>query len=165
MAHPYFYRIEQCPFKRVGLNGKPLRWFNLGEWVTPGALPAEELVHTFYYWRCADFTSKTAKALGKNIDAKKYAELAEQIRKSFWKRFYDETNGTYGIGGGNIFALKMGVPSTQYTRVISALKNDIKANNGNLTTGIFGTQFFFEILAENGLNDLAYEAMNKRTQW
>jgi alpha-L-rhamnosidase len=58
----------------------------------------------------------------------------------------------------------MGVPSTQYNRVISALKNDIKANNGNLTTGIFGTQFFFEILAENGLNDLAYEAMNKRTQ-
>ena len=150
--------------ERVGLNGKPLRWFNLGEWVTPGALPAEELVHTFYYWRCADFTAKTAKALGKNIDAKKYAELAEQIRKSFWKRFYDETNGTYGIGGGNIFALKMGVPSTQYNRVISALKNDIKANNGNLTTGIFGTQFFFEILAENGLNDLAYEAMNKRTQ-
>ncbi|HEY5570560.1 MAG TPA: alpha-L-rhamnosidase C-terminal domain-containing protein, partial [Bacteroidales bacterium] len=28
--------------------------------------------------------------------------------------------------------------------------------------GIFGTQFFFEVLAENGLNELAYEAMNKR---
>jgi alpha-L-rhamnosidase len=37
------------------------------------------------------------------------------------------------------------------------------ANKGNLDTGIFGTQFFFEVLAENGMNSLAYDAMNKRT--
>ena len=43
------------------------------------------------------------------------------------------------------------------------MKNDINANGGNLDTGIFGTQFFFEVLAENGLNELACEAMNKRT--
>ena len=29
---------------------------------------------------------------------------------------------------------------------------------------IFGTQFFFEVLSENGMHDLAYEAMNKRTE-
>ena len=31
-------------------------------------------------------------------------------------------------------------------------------------TGIFGTQFFFEVLSDNGMHDLAYEALNKRTQ-
>ncbi|MCU0473717.1 MAG: hypothetical protein MUC93_10185 [Bacteroidales bacterium] len=31
-------------------------------------------------------------------------------------------------------------------------------------TGIFGTQFFLEVLAENGLNELAFEAMNKTTE-
>jgi hypothetical protein len=33
-----------------------------------------------------------------------------------------------------------------------------------LDTGIFGTQFFFEVLSENGMHDLAYEAMNKREE-
>ena len=148
--------------KLAGNDGKILKWFNLGEWVTPGTLPPDELVHTFYFWRCADLTAQTAKALNKLNEAKKYTDLAEQTRKAFWKRFYNEESGSYGKSGGNIFALKMGVPPEQYNRVISALKADIKANNGHLDTGIFGTQFFFEVLAENGMNDLAFEAMNKK---
>jgi alpha-L-rhamnosidase len=150
--------------KRVGKDGKVLKWFNLGEWVTPGNLPPDEMVHTFYLWRCADITSQTAEALNKPEEAKKYTNLAEQTRKAFWKRFYDEKNGTYGKAGGNIFALKMGVPDLQYQKVVSALKNDIKENKGHLDTGIFGTQFFFEVLSENGLHDLAYEAMNKKDE-
>jgi len=30
--------------KRTGNDGKILKWFNLGEWVTPGDLPADEMV-------------------------------------------------------------------------------------------------------------------------
>jgi alpha-L-rhamnosidase len=150
--------------ERTGNDGKTLKWYNLGEWVTPGNLPPDEMVHTFYLWRCADLTAQTAKALGKNDDGEKYLALAEKIRKAFWKRFYNAKSGTYGKAGGNIFALKMGVPADQYQRVIEALKADIKAKNGHLDTGIFGTQFFFEVLAENGMHDLAYEAMNKREE-
>jgi alpha-L-rhamnosidase len=150
--------------ERTGKNGKILQWFNLGDWVAPGNLPPEKMVHTFYFWRCADLTSKAAKALNKPEDETKYALLAERTKKAFCKEFYDENSGTYGKAGGNIFALRMGVPENQYPRVIKALKDDIKANNGNLDTGIFGTQFFFEVLSENGMHDLAYEALNKRTQ-
>ena len=150
--------------QRTGKDGKVLEWFNLGDWVAPGNLPPEKMVHTFYFWRCADLTSKAAKALNKPADVTKYSILAERTRQAFWKQFYDEKNGTYGKAGGNIFALKMGVPENQYTSVIKALRDDIKANKGNLDTGIFGTQFFFEVLSENGMHQLAYEAMNKRTQ-
>jgi alpha-L-rhamnosidase len=150
--------------QRTGKDGKILQWFNLGDWVAPGNLPPNEMVHTFYFWRCADFTAKAAKALNKTEEALKYAEMAEHTRQAFFKKFYDEKNGTYGKAGGNIFALRMGVPENQYPRVIRALKDDIQANNGNLDTGIFGTQFFFEVLSENGMHDLAYQAMNKRTQ-
>src|SRR5690606_1345269 len=45
----------------------------------------------------------------------------------------------------------------------SLIKN-IENNDGHLDTGIFGTRFFFEVLAENGLQELAYEAMNKRIE-
>ena len=148
--------------KRTGNDGKILQWFNLGEWVTPGTLPPDELVHTFYFWRCAGLTAQAARALGKQDEAGKYADLAEQTRKAFWKRFFNKASGSYGKSGGNIFALKMGVPDEQYNQVVNALKTDIKASKGHLDTGIFGTQFFFEVLAENGMNDLAYEAMNKK---
>ena len=46
--------------QREGSNGEPLRWFNLGDWVAPFELPPDDLVHTFYLWRCTDFTAKAA---------------------------------------------------------------------------------------------------------
>jgi alpha-L-rhamnosidase len=121
------------------------------------------MVHTFYLWRCADITAKTARILGKNREAKQYEDLAEKTRMAFHKRFYNENKGTYGKNGGNIFALRMGVPSERHDKVVDALRRDIEAADGHLDTGIFGTQFFFEVLSENGMHQLAYEAMNKRT--
>lgn len=150
--------------QRIGRDRKVLKWFNLGEWVTPGSLPPDDLVHTFYFWRCADLTAKTAKVLGNAEDEKKYAELAENTRQAFYKQFYNAEEGSYGNAGANIFALKMGVPTHQYNKVVQALRENIRKNNGHLDTGIFGTQFFFEILSENGMHNLAYEAMNKKAE-
>ncbi|HLN73295.1 MAG TPA: family 78 glycoside hydrolase catalytic domain [Prolixibacteraceae bacterium] len=148
----------------TGKDGKPLKWMNLGDWCAPDSLPADEMVHTFYFWRCADITAQTAVILGKQDEAARYAILAENTRQAFYRRFYNPAKGTYGKAGGNIFALKMGVPADQYPKVVNALKEDIKKENGHLDSGIFGTQFFFEVLADNGLNDLAYEAMNKKDE-
>jgi alpha-L-rhamnosidase len=145
-------------------KSNPNEWLNLGDWVAPGKLPPADLVHTFYLWRCADITAHAAKVLGHDADAEKYGNLAEKTRFAFQQTFYDPVSGSYGPYGGNIFALRMGVPADQKGRVISALKSDILANGGHLDTGIFGTQFFFEVLSENGLHELAYEAMNKPTQ-
>jgi alpha-L-rhamnosidase len=147
----------------VGPDGKPNRWMNLGDWSQPFELPPDNMVHTFYLWRCADITSKVASVLGNMDEAKKYAAVAARTRGAFMERFYDTKNGTYGKYGGNIFALRIGVPEDRKAKVIEALKSDIQASGGHLDTGIFGTQFFFEVLAENGLNELAYEAMNKKT--
>lgn len=58
----------------------------------------------------------------------------------------------------------MGVPENRKERVLAALREDIRRNNGHLDTGIFGTQFFFEVLSENDMHDQAYEAMKKTTQ-
>ncbi len=150
--------------QRVGIDGQPFRWLNLGDWAQPFELPPDDMVHTFYLWRCADFTSKAAKALGIEAEADEYAAIAERTRQAFHAKFYDEEKGTYGPNGGNIYALVMGVPEDQEQRVIAALKADIAARDGHLDTGIFGTQFFFEVLADYGMHDLAYEAMNKTTQ-
>ena len=148
--------------QRTGRDGRPLRWFNLGDWAFPGESVRDDLVHTFYLWRCADLTAQAGRALGK-ADAAVYAALAERTRQAFQQKFFDPKKGTYGAAGGDILALKMGVPEEQRPRVIAALKANFEKNNGHLDTGIFGTQFFFEILSEHGLHDLAYQAMTQRT--
>jgi alpha-L-rhamnosidase len=155
---------EGIMFSRAPEKTNPNQWINLGDWVAPGQLPPDDMVHTFYLWRCADLTARAAKALGISDDVNTYRLLAEKTRKAFQNRYFDNEKGTYGPNGGNIFALKMGVPSDQKDRVIAALKADINANGDHLDTGIFGTQFFFEVLSDNGLNELAYKAMNQRTQ-
>ncbi len=150
-------------FSQAPSPERPNRWLNLGDWAPAFELPPDDMVHTFYLWRCADLTAQTAKALGMDDEAEEYSALAERTKKAFHNKYYDEENGTYGLYGANIFALRMGVPADREERVIASLKADIAANDGHLDTGIFGTQFFFEVLAEYGMNDLAYEAMNKRT--
>jgi alpha-L-rhamnosidase len=150
--------------QRTAKNGSVLRWFNLGEWVAPGPTVPDELVHTFYLWYCSDITSRTAHILGDEEEAEKYEAIANSTWDAFHNRFYNETEGTYGDGGGNILALRMGVPEERYDRVVAALRAGLKKTDGHLDTGIIGTRFFFEVLADNGLHELAYEAMNKRTE-
>lgn len=150
--------------KRTGKDGKILKWFNLGDWVAPGDLPPDDMVHTFYLWYCADILSKTAAVLGEEDDSRLFQGIAEATKQAFFKRFYDPVKHSYGKAGGNIFALKMGVPEEQREQVIHRLKQDVLENNGHLDTGIFGTRFFFEVLSANGLHELAYQAMNKREE-
>ncbi|WP_419211111.1 family 78 glycoside hydrolase catalytic domain [Maribacter sp. X9] len=147
--------------QRRGSNGEVVKWFNLGEWESPGELLREDLVHTFYFWKCLDIATKTAKVLKKNEEYFKYKNLAESTRNTFHKAFYNAQKGSYGDGGGNILALKMGVTQEQYEKVKNALIKNVENNKGHLDTGIYGTRYFFEVLAENGLNNLAYNAINK----
>jgi len=150
--------------KRTGNDGSIVKWYNLGDWLPPGELIPDEMVHTFVLWYCAEITSKTALVLDMEEEVVEYSKLAEVTRMAFHKRFFNEAAGSYGDAGGNILALKMGVPEEQQDTVVAALKAGILKKDGHLDTGIIGTRFFFEILADYGLNDLAYEAMNKRTE-
>ena len=150
--------MKKC---NVGSN-EPNYWFNLGDWAPAFGLPSDELVHTFFLWRCADYTAKTAKALGLEDDYKKYNNIAKEVNNAFHKKFYDKQNKTYGDFGSNVFALVTGVPQGYYSDVLNTFKKEITDKYGNhLNTGIFGTQFLFETLAANGMNDVAYEVMNK----
>lgn len=147
---------------KIMSNGAVSEWHNLGEWCPADGFPPKDLVHTFYLWRCADYTAKTASVLGYKADATRYAALAEQTKKAFHMRFYNPQAQTYGSSGSNIFALVMGVPESVENEVIATVKEELRAHNGHLYTGIFGTQFFFEVLAQYGMNELAFEAMNKK---
>ena len=139
------------------------KYLRLGEWVAPYGLPENQLVHTYFLWNCADITAKTAAVLGKPEEAKKYAEIAENARVAFHKKFYDKETKSYGEHGANVFALHMGVPEECKADVVETLRYELSEKyNKHLNTGIFGTRRLFEVLAQNGMNDLAYEIMNQK---
>ena len=141
-------------YARAPHGREPVYWMNLGDWCPPGKLPSDTLVHTFYYWRCADIAARTARVLGDSAGAQRYGALAERVRRAFHGRFYDPGTGSYGPFGGDVFALYMGVPPERYPRVYAALRDNIRRNGGHLDTGIYGTQFLLEVLCDNGMNDL-----------
>jgi len=147
-----------------GMNDTPNMWLTLGDWSCPYENPKKSLVHTFYLWRCADYTAKAAKALGKNSEFDYFREIADKTKKAFNDVYWDSENKTYGDYGSNIYALKIGVPVDRYEDVKATLREEIVVKNkGHLNTGMLASAFFFETLAENGMADIAYEAMSKRT--
>ena len=150
--------------QRTNINSdKPNYWLNLGDWAPAFKVPSEALVHTFYLWRCADFTARAAKALNKQDERAFYSAIADDVKAAFHKKFYDTESRTYGDFGSNVFALVMGVPQERYDGVMESWHREIAGTyDSHLNTGIFGTQFLFETLAAHNMNYIAYEAMNKR---
>ncbi len=142
----------------------PNRWFNLGDWLAPRKNPENALVHTFCLWQSADIASRVAEVLGFEEDAKYYAELRDRTATAFHERFYNPETGSYGKHGSNVLALRMGVPAERKAQVVEALRSNIAEVDNHLDTGIIGTRHLFEVLCDCGLQDLAYEIINKRTQ-
>ena len=130
-------------------------WCNLGEWCTPTeSRPSNALVHTYFYWLCAKRMASIAKLLGDKEAEQRFAALEERTRKAFHHRFYDAENKTYGPAGSNLFAYEM-MPNVNLKE---ALLQDMEASRNHLYTGIFGTKLFFNVLADAGLSDQAFEA-------
>ncbi|MBQ9548767.1 MAG: alpha-L-rhamnosidase N-terminal domain-containing protein [Bacteroidales bacterium] len=164
---------------RLG-EDKPFYWFNLGEWCPPYGLVGENLIHSWYWWRCASITASCAAVLGLEEEGAAYAALAERIKAAFHAKFWNPLSGSYesgsgirdrsgygtgdaeGMGNGsNIFALAMGVPEDRLDRVLETVKAEFEANGGHLNTGIFGTSLLGETLCRYGLDEYVYTAMTK----
>lgn len=182
VRHMLSWRLDDgTMLQQIGFDGgEPIYYFNLGEWCPPFWLPSENLVHTWYLWRCASYTANAAKALGRESEYVEYKALADRTAAAFHKAFYNPETGSYTNAGGtdsgqgygtgsgegygdgsNIFALAMGVPDEYRTRVIDAVKAELEANRGHIYTGIYASSLFFEVLCDNGLAEQAYEAMTK----
>lgn len=143
-----------------GASNNPFYWLNLGEWCAPGGLPSDELVHTYFCYKCADCTAKAARALHLDTDAVALEAFRDSVGAAFHKKFYDPAEKSYGKYGSNIYALDMGVPADRLEDVKATVVRQYKdENKGHLDTGIFATRLLFETLARYGLNDLAYEIM------
>lgn len=165
VRHMLNWRTPEGTMNQQKLNaqtGEVCYWFNLGDWTPPYKMPADEIVHTFYLWLCAENTALAAKTLGYDADYKKYHDIAESVKEAYHKKFYNANEKTYGDFGPNVLALWMGVPEARKADVVEALRHEIMdLHGGHIHTGFVTTKFLLETLSNNGLHDVAMTLMNK----
>lgn len=119
---------------------------------------------SFYYYSIS-LLAEFAMELGRKGEAMVYIKEANQVRQRFIERFVNDSTGKVGIGtqSTQAHALYFGlVPAPLQKKAFDYLVADIiEKNDGHLSTGIFGTRFLLEVLAQYGRADLAYDIITK----
>ncbi len=136
-----------------------------GDWLSIKANTPKPVVRTAHYAHAADLTRRAAEALGKTDDAKRYAELFDNIKAAF-NQAYVAPNGR--IEGdtqtGYLMALAFGLLDEKTARKAAKhLVADIKARDDHLSTGFVGTALILSVLRDTGHLDVAYRLLENTT--
>jgi alpha-L-rhamnosidase len=148
-----------------------------GDHMLPGKFPGDEqfisretpppLVWTGYYYRGALVVSQAARLLGKTEDAKRYAELADQIKEAFNRKWLNRETHQYATGSqtANLLPLALQiVPQDQRAGVLENIVNSIATEyDGHLHTGNTGTTCMIDTLAAEGHGNLMYRVATTKT--
>lgn len=146
----------------------PMGW--IGDWGSmvkgwkegqPEAVPT-----AFYFWN-AQIMSRVAGILGNKTDQENFSKLSVRIREKYNRAYLNSQTGNYNDGSqmANAFPLFLGiVPDDKKLQVLNNLVNDIVEKNGNhLTTGVLGTKYMPEALAQCGRAGVAWKIINQKT--
>jgi len=144
---------------------------HFGDWLAfattnsdyPGATTEKDLIATAYYSYSSGLLAKIAAIIGQNDDAKKYAQLSEDIKKAFQKEFVtpagrlvSHTQTAYSLA----LAFDL-LPEDLIPKAAKYLADDVK-KMGHLTTGFVGTPLLCKTLSAHGYDDLAFMLLNRK---
>lgn len=138
--------------------------WGLGDWVPVNATTPVEFTSTAYYFTDAMILSKSARLLGKSVDADRYARLASKIYAAFQKKFWNAATGLYGTGLQTELSVALHwklVPEKLIPSVAKALAEKVIADGKQIDVGLLGTKTILNALSDNGYADLAYELASR----
>src|SRR5437763_3082499 len=102
-----------------------------------------------------------AHAIGKEDDAKRYADLIGKIRTAF-QTAYIKDNGEVGTGTQTSYVVALYTkmaPESLEPALVNNLVKDIESRKWHLSTGFLGTPFLLFTLADHGRSDVAYRLL------
>ena len=124
-------------------------------------------VPTAYYFWDSEIMAKVAGILGNRADQEHFSKRTDAIREKYNAKFLNPETANFEDGSqmANAFPLFLGiVPENLKSRVLDNLVKDIVVNNNtHLTTGVLGTKYMPEALAQLGRADVAWEIINQKT--
>lgn len=138
--------------------------FHFGDWLGLdakegsyiGATP-KDLIATCFYAYSTKLFVQTAEVLGRQKDAREYAELYRSIVSAFEREFMTP-NGRLAAHTqtAHVLPLVFGlVEGAARERMARTLAQYVEEQNGHLTTGFVGTPYICHALSENGYHELA----------
>ncbi len=157
----------ECEIRHMGgLMGKKDLWLgpNLGDWLMLDKDVKWMAMHNgpvsnAFIVNDLRILSETARRLGREEDAKRYAEQLEKTREAYLKAFIKK-DGTMkdDYQGAYIMALRFVVPKgglweSLFVHLVERVRRD------GMQTGFFATAHLLPLLAENGQAGLAYDLL------
>ncbi|MBI4166538.1 MAG: family 78 glycoside hydrolase catalytic domain [Acidobacteria bacterium] len=120
-----------------------------------------DLIGTAYWAYSANMLAEMAEAIGRPEDSSRLHTLYERVRQAFNDAFV-KPDGRIGNESQTsyVLALKFGLVS-DHLRAAAAerLVSDIRQRGIALSTGIMGTRFILDVLAEAGYNEIIYNLL------
>jgi alpha-L-rhamnosidase len=141
-------------------------WYDLGP-KSPGEaqLTPKALTATSIYFYDNKLMAEMAAISGNDEDAGYYRNLAEKIRVSFNKKFFNETTKVYSTGSQSAYSMPLffGMVDEKYRKdVIANLMDSIHENKNALTAGDVGYRYLIKVLEQEGYSQLIFD-MNSKT--
>jgi alpha-L-rhamnosidase len=139
----------------------------LGDWCPWKAETPAAITSTAYYYRDAQIVAATAQRLGREDDARKYADLVDEIREAFNATYYDPALDSYNPGTQTALscALYQGLVDPQHEQgVLRSLVEAVVNADNHIDTGILGSKYLLTALSDRGRADVAYGVASQETQ-
>jgi len=156
---------------KTAAKERMIHWLGAGDWYNPysggnSAVPAP-LIAMPAWFNYATIVSKTAKLLGHDADAVKYAAMAQDVRERFNSKYFNPQTGLYGTQGDNqtaqLLPLAMGVvPDDKQDLTFQRLIDAIHARSDHLGVGFVGLPYLLQTLTTTDQSALANCIVNKK---
>ena len=134
---------------------------NFADWLAPDDRTNKDLLATAYWALVARMMEQMAHVIGKEDDARGYADLIGNIRSAFQKAYIKE-NGEVGTGTQTSYVVALYTkmaPESLEPALVNNLVKDIESRKWHLSTGFLGTPFLLFTLADHGRTDVAYRLL------
>jgi alpha-L-rhamnosidase len=148
--------------EHIRRHNPDLRWrrhvgHNYGDWLQVGVETPRDLVATAYFARSAELVAAAAQVLGRDEEAKRYADLRAAIRDAFVESFVAADGRVAGdTQTAYLLALAFDLlPRHLIPAAVERLAADIETRGRHLTTGFVGVALLCPVLADHGRDDLA----------
>jgi len=141
-----------------------------GDWCPPGSNTMMEcpppLTATAIFYGTLRIMQDFAGQLGKPDDARAFAQLADETKTAFNKKFFDESSGGYGSQTADAVALRFGLsPDGRQADVAKSLADGVVTkHDGHAFVGIHGGRPLYTQLSANGFDAEAFQAM-RQVEW
>jgi alpha-L-rhamnosidase len=141
-------------------------WYDLGP-ASPGEaqLTPKALTATAIYFYDNKLMEEMAELTGNYEDTGYYKNMAEKIRISFNRKFFNNETKVYSTGSQTAYSMPLyyGMVDAGYRKdVINNLVSSIHSNNNSLTAGDVGYRYLLRVLEQEGYSQLIYD-MNSKT--